>query len=97
MRCSQPSNVPGAYCGQRAEHPDERLLGQVLGVGAVARQPVGQAVDAIGVLAHHLVPRGRHPRRVLGGLTVMPFTFRLSVPRIPGASGTDNQTNLYAS
>ena len=39
MRCSQPSKVPGEKLGQRAEDPDERLLGEVLGV--LARCPTG--------------------------------------------------------
>ena len=52
--------------GQGLEDPDERLLGQILGVGAVARQTVGEPIDPIGVLAHDLVPRGRHPH---GGLS----------------------------
>ena len=43
---------------QRAEDPDEDLLGEVLGVGAVAGQAVGQAEDAVGVLLDDLVPRG---------------------------------------
>ena len=62
MRCSQPSNVPGRVLGQRPEHPDERLLGEVLGVGPVAGEPVGEPVDAVGVLAHDLVPGRRNPR-----------------------------------
>ena len=44
IRCSQPSKVPGCRC-QAAEDPDEDLLGQVLGVGAVPGQPVGQPID----------------------------------------------------
>ena len=45
IRCSQPSKVPGEKLGQRAEHPDERLLGEVLGVLRVARtggRPAGR-------------------------------------------------------
>jgi len=59
--------------GERAEHPDEDLLGQVLGVVLVAGEPVGQPVDPRRVLAHQVVPaRGRpfrcravHRRHVL--------------------------------
>ena len=47
--------------GQRAEDPDERLLGQVLGVLGVARQAVGQPVHPRGVLSHDLLPRRRDP------------------------------------
>ncbi len=50
---------------QRPEHPDERLLGEVLGVVLVTREPVGQPVDPVGVLTHQLVPR-RHGGLVAG-------------------------------
>ena len=49
---------------QRAEDPDEDLLGEVLGVVAVAGQPVGEPVDPVGVLVDDLVP-GRHGARVV--------------------------------
>ena len=59
---------------QRAEHADEDLLREVLGVVGVAGQPVGEAVDPGGVLRDDLVPGRRLPRlgRVracLGALT----------------------------
>jgi hypothetical protein len=43
--------------GQGPEDPDEDLLGEVLRIVRVARQPVGQPVDASGVLGDDLVPR----------------------------------------
>ena len=46
---------------QRAEHPDEDVLGEVLGVVHVARQAVGQPVDPGGVLLHDLLPGGGLP------------------------------------
>ena len=49
----------------RPEHPDEGLLGQVLGVVLVAGQPVGQPVHPVGVLTHQFVPR-RHGGHVAG-------------------------------
>ena len=54
--------------GQRAEDPDEDLLGQVLGVVLVAGQPVGQPVDPGGVVAHDLLPGGRDPLGFCRGL-----------------------------
>ena len=50
---------------ERAEDPDEDLLREVLGVGAVAGEAVGQAEDAIGVVLDDLVPR----RHADGGFT----------------------------
>jgi hypothetical protein len=57
----QPA-LEGARCvgRQRAEHPDEHVLGQVLGVRGVAGETVGQPVDALGVLVDDLVPAGNH-------------------------------------
>ena len=49
----------------RTEHPDESLLGQILGVVLVTREPIRQAVDPVGVLTHQFVP-GRHRRPVTG-------------------------------
>ncbi len=51
----------------RPEHPDEGLLGQVLGVVLVTGEPVGQAVHPVGVLPHQFVP-GRHGGQVAGGV-----------------------------
>ncbi len=67
MRCSQPSNVPGAVVRQRPEHADEGLLGEILRVVLISREAIGQAVDAVGVLAHQFVP-GRHQQFVAGGV-----------------------------
>ena len=50
---------------QRLEHPDECLLGEVLGVVLISRQPVGKPVDPVGVLTYQFVP-GRHGRSVAG-------------------------------
>ena len=46
----------GGVGRQRAEDADEDLLGEVLGVVAVAGQAVGEPVDAVGVLLDDLVP-----------------------------------------
>ena len=54
---------------QRAEDPDEDLLGQVLGVVLVAGQPVREPVDAGGVGADDLVPRRQRVRNGLGAGT----------------------------
>ena len=57
----------GRVAGQRAEDPDEHVLGQVLGVVRVAGQPVRQAVDPRRVGADDLVPGGRGPVGVRHG------------------------------
>ena len=46
---------------QRTEHPDENLLRQVLGVVAIAGEPVGQPVDPGGMVADDLFPAWRRP------------------------------------
>jgi hypothetical protein len=46
---------------ERPEDAYEDVLGEVLGVVGVAREAVGQPVDAGGVRAHDLVPAGRGP------------------------------------
>ena len=46
---------------QRAEHADEHVVGQVLGVVHVAGQAIGQAVDPGRVLRDDLFPGRRHP------------------------------------
>src|SRR4029079_1253262 len=58
----QPA-LEGAGCVavERAEHPDEDLLREVLGVVQVAGQPVGEAIDARGVVGDDLFPAGRDP------------------------------------
>src|SRR5680860_1144263 len=45
--------------------PGRTPLGWVLGVVRIASQPIGEAVDARGVLSHDLFPGGRLPRRRL--------------------------------
>ena len=57
----------GLVGGQRAEHPDERLLREVLGVVLVAGEPVGQAVDPVGVLPDDIVPARRRPVGAVAG------------------------------
>ena len=44
---------------ERAEDADEDLLGEVLGVVPVAGQPVGEAVDPVGVPLDDLLPGRR--------------------------------------
>ncbi len=51
---------------QRPEHAYEDLLGDVLGVVRVARQPVGEAVDPAGVVADDLLPRRLDPDVAVG-------------------------------
>jgi hypothetical protein len=53
--------------GEAAEHPDEDLLGEVLGVVPVAGQAKGQTVDAFGMLVDDLFParQGGRLRRSL--------------------------------
>jgi hypothetical protein len=46
----------GLVALQRSEHPDEGLLGEVLGVMLIARQPICQPVNPVGMLTHQLVP-----------------------------------------
>ena len=49
-RCSQaPKGAVAAIVRQPVEGPDEGVLGQVLGLGGVARHPVGQTEDAVDV------------------------------------------------
>jgi hypothetical protein len=52
---------PGRIRRQRAEHPDEHVLGEVLGVVGVAGQAIGQPENPRRVLADHFFPRRRCP------------------------------------
>ena len=70
----QPA-LEGARVGvERAEDPDEDLLREVLGVGSVAGQAVGEPEDAVGVLLDDLVPGGHGAgcRRGVGGVVRLP-------------------------
>ncbi len=67
----------GRVLGERLEDPDERLLGQILGVSTVARQPIRKPVDAVGMLPNDLVPRGRDPLRRLRSRPRLTLSARL--------------------
>ncbi len=58
----------GGVGGQRSEDPDEDLLGEILGVVLVARQTVGEPVDAGAVRLDDLLPGGRSPGLRVGAL-----------------------------
>ena len=68
----------GREVGQRAEDPDERLLGEVLGVLRVARQAVGQPVHPRGVVADDLLPGRRDPALGLGADDRFGHTYRIA-------------------
>ena len=48
----------------RFEHPDEHVLGEVLGVVAIAGEPVGEAVDLRRMVPDEFRPGGRTPVRI---------------------------------
>src|SRR5690606_34888302 len=55
----------GLVAVQGPEDPDERLLGEILGIGGVAGQPVREPVHPWGVVADDLLPGRRRPHRLL--------------------------------
>ncbi|SHV89759.1 Uncharacterised protein [Mycobacteroides abscessus subsp. abscessus] len=62
-----PLEGAGLVVLQRAEHPDEGFLCQVLGILLAAGKPVRQAVHAVGMLTNQFIP-GRHGGLVSSGI-----------------------------
>src|ERR1039457_4383230 len=57
-----PLESARGVAGQRPEDANEHLLGEILGIVAVAAQPVGQPVYPRRVITDHLIPARWYPR-----------------------------------